>query len=129
SLKTLHPDGRIEEEIWRASERKPGMSRLVTVTIPLAAGNGDPPRRFEIAIWANGSVEAASRRATLFGRLIDEHSPTGARGGAGGSLAAASEACRGQKAADGGFSRMERAVLSGQTQAIRGDDSDPGPCQ
>jgi len=74
SLKTLHPDGRIEEEIWRASEPKPGMSRLVTVTIPLAAGNGDPPRRFEIAIWANGSLEAANRRATLFGRLIDEHS-------------------------------------------------------
>jgi len=75
SLKTTYPDGRIEEEIWRASEPKPGMSRLVTVTIPLAASNGDPPRRFEIAIWADGSLEAANRRATLFGRLIDEHSP------------------------------------------------------
>jgi len=74
SLKTTYPDGRIEEEIWRASEPKPGMSRLVTVTIPLASSNGDPPRRFEIAIWVNGSLEAANRRATLFGRLIDEHS-------------------------------------------------------
>jgi len=30
-------------------------------------------RRFEIAICANGSVESAARRATLFGRLLDEN--------------------------------------------------------
>jgi hypothetical protein len=30
-------------------------------------------RRFEIAICANGSVEFAARRATLFGRLLDEN--------------------------------------------------------
>jgi len=75
SLKTMHPDGQVEEEIWRSSETKPGMSRLVMVTIPLASTNGDPPREFQIAIWANGSLEAANRRATLFGRLIDEYSP------------------------------------------------------
>ncbi|MDI9432095.1 MAG: MraY family glycosyltransferase [Planctomycetota bacterium] len=72
-LKTTRPDGRIEQEIWRAPLPKPDMSRLVMVTIPLPPSNGDLQREFEIAIWANGSLEAANRRACLFGRLMDEH--------------------------------------------------------
>ncbi len=76
ALTTMHPDGEIEQEIWRNASPPPGFSRAVTMTIPLARTNGDPQREFEIAIWANGSLEAANRRATLFGRLIDEHSPS-----------------------------------------------------
>ena len=74
ALKTTHADGRIEEELWRAPNSQPNGSRVITTTIPLGNGNGhaDVSRQFEIAIWANGSVEAASRRVTLFGRLLDE---------------------------------------------------------
>ena len=73
SLKTTHDDGRIETELWRASETPADMTRLVRMTIPLAAGDDGVEREFEIAIWANGSLEAASCRATLFGRLLDEN--------------------------------------------------------
>ena len=47
----------------------------MTMTIPCGDGTPRIRRQFEIAIAINGSLEAASRRATLFGRLIDEHSP------------------------------------------------------
>ncbi len=73
SLTTMYADGEIEQEIWRSPDAKPDMSRLVMMTIPLAPTNGDPQREFEIAIWANGSLEAANRRASLFGRLMDEY--------------------------------------------------------
>jgi hypothetical protein len=100
ALKTTFGDGRIEEEIWRAPEVKPDLTRLVTMTIPLAcpdgraSGGGDArlvgcptldgtsratatagpflQRQVEIAICTNGSLEAAGRRATLFSRLLDE---------------------------------------------------------
>jgi hypothetical protein len=74
SLKTIYEDGRTEEELWRAPRVKPDMSRILTVAIPLDNGDGyaSVSRRLTIAICAEGSVESAGRRATLFGRLIDE---------------------------------------------------------
>ena len=80
SLKTTYEDGRTEEELWRAPRVKPDMSRILTVAIPLDNGDGhaSESRRLTIAICAEGSVESAGRRATLFGRLIDEF---GARAG------------------------------------------------
>ena len=77
ALKTTYPDGRIETELWRSSGAPADMTRLVRMTIPLPGpgpGDGDGAlREFEIAIWTNGSLEAASRRATFFGRLLDEN--------------------------------------------------------
>ncbi len=73
SLTTTHPDGEIEQEIWKNPSLKTNGSRLVMMTVPLAKVNGEPLREFEIAIWANGSLEAANRRASLFGRLMDEY--------------------------------------------------------
>lgn len=75
SLQTTHDDGRTEEELWRAPETKPDLTRIITMTIPLSEDHQKttPARRFEIAICANGSVESAARRATLFGRLLDEN--------------------------------------------------------
>lgn len=74
SLKTTYRDGRIEEELWRPPDSKPDLSRIVTLTFPF--GNGDPAiaRQIEIAVCVNGSLEGASRRATRFGRLLDESS-------------------------------------------------------
>jgi hypothetical protein len=75
SLKTTHDDGRVEEEIWRSPQTNPDLARIITMTIPLEEDKSrtGPSRRFEIAICANGSVEFAARRASLFGRLLDEN--------------------------------------------------------
>jgi len=75
SLKTTHDDGRTEEELWRSPQTRPDLVRIITMTIPLDEDDGGTrsARRFEIAICANGSVESAARRATLFGRLLDEN--------------------------------------------------------
>lgn len=71
-LKTTGEDGRAEEELWRTSDSKLDLSRVVTMTIPLRSGEEGLSRQLEVAISVNGSLEAASRRATLIGRLIDE---------------------------------------------------------
>ncbi|MBP7051989.1 MAG: undecaprenyl/decaprenyl-phosphate alpha-N-acetylglucosaminyl 1-phosphate transferase [Phycisphaerae bacterium] len=78
ALQTTHQDGRVDEELWRSPEGRPDLTRIVTMTIPLTNGNGNGhepglSRQLEVAICVNGSLEAAGRRATLFGRLIDEN--------------------------------------------------------
>ncbi len=75
SLKTTYGDGRTEEEVWGTRRAKPDMPRILTMVIPLSNGNGHVgvSRRLEVAIWVDDSVESAGRRATLFGRLIDEY--------------------------------------------------------
>jgi UDP-GlcNAc:undecaprenyl-phosphate GlcNAc-1-phosphate transferase len=73
SLKTTYGDGRTEEEIWLASQTQPKSPRIVTMTIPLGKKDGaDASQQVEVGIRINGSVEAAGRRALLFGRLMDE---------------------------------------------------------
>jgi UDP-GlcNAc:undecaprenyl-phosphate GlcNAc-1-phosphate transferase len=73
ALKTTYADGRVEEELWRPPNGKSDHARIVTMTIPLRSGH-DPgiSQQLEIAVGINGSLEAAGRRAMLFGRLIDE---------------------------------------------------------
>jgi UDP-N-acetylmuramyl pentapeptide phosphotransferase/UDP-N-acetylglucosamine-1-phosphate transferase len=73
SLRTVYDDGRIEEELWRCSQPNPSLPGIVTMSIPLSNACAGASRRFEIAICVNGSIEAAGRRATLFGRLLDEN--------------------------------------------------------
>ncbi len=73
SLTTTCPDGRVERELWRGSPTGPPSFRIITMTIPLLRDVEGPSRQFEVAIYANGSIEAANRRATLFGRLLDEY--------------------------------------------------------
>ncbi len=72
-LTTTYPDGRLERELWRGPPAGPRSFRIITMTIPLLSDTEGLSRQFEIAIYANGSIEAANRRATLFGRLLDEH--------------------------------------------------------
>jgi len=73
SLRTTFGNGRVEEATWCARRARPDLPRTVTMTIPLDYGDTEVSRRFEIAIRMNGSIEAANRRATLFGRLLDEN--------------------------------------------------------
>ena len=78
SLKTIHTDGRIDTEIWRRPDHSPAdLSRLITMTIPFCNGSPDCRHELEVAIHVNGSYESASRRGTLFGRLLDESELTG----------------------------------------------------
>ena len=74
SLKTTYADGRIEEELWRAPGVPPAQPRIVVTSVPLTIAHegGVAHCRFEIAVWANGSLESAGRRVTRFGRLLDE---------------------------------------------------------
>jgi len=73
ALKTVHEDGRVEEEIWRPPNGKPNLSRIVTMTIPFKNGHGpETPQQLEVAITISDSLEGAGRRAMLFGRLIDD---------------------------------------------------------
>jgi hypothetical protein len=73
SLRTTHGDGRIETTVWRGRDDQVSMSRVVRMLIPLSQADNRSQQEFEIAIWVNGSLEAASRQASLFGRLLDEH--------------------------------------------------------
>jgi len=73
SLKTRHKDGRVDEEIWRSPQYEPNLSRLITVTIALGKSEKGATEELELAISADGSLEDANHRATLFGRLIDEY--------------------------------------------------------
>ena len=48
------------------------------MTIPFKNGDPHVTEEFEIAVRVNGSLEAAGRRVTLFGRLLmDEHAAAG----------------------------------------------------
>lgn len=76
ALKTTHEDGRVEEELWRPPEGKPDLSRIVTMSIPFRNGHGPGvSQQLEVAICMDGSLETVGRRATLFGRLMDENRP------------------------------------------------------
>jgi len=73
SLTRKYCDGRIETDVWRTTNAKLALSRVVVVTVPLSVNKGETSRKFEIAVSVNGSLESAGNRATLFSRLIDEY--------------------------------------------------------
>jgi len=73
SLKTIHEDGRVEEEVWRPPNGRPNLRQIAIMTLPLPDEQTGVRQQFEIAIAVNGSLEAAGRRATRFGRLMDEY--------------------------------------------------------
>jgi UDP-GlcNAc:undecaprenyl-phosphate GlcNAc-1-phosphate transferase len=77
SLKTQSKDGTIRTEVWRTGRAQPGLPKVVTMAIPLGGNGSETSYEFEIAISVTGSYESAGHRATLFGRLIDEHCMTG----------------------------------------------------
>jgi UDP-GlcNAc:undecaprenyl-phosphate GlcNAc-1-phosphate transferase len=73
SLKTRTADGRIEEEIWRPPRTPPDPGGLVILHVPLRGGTPGRQTSLELALVPDGSLEATSRRATLFARLLDEN--------------------------------------------------------
>ena len=73
SLKTTDKDGTVRTEVWRTAEAQPDLSDVVTMTVPVRNHDKTGAMEFEIAISVKGSFESVGHRATLFGRLIDEH--------------------------------------------------------
>jgi UDP-GlcNAc:undecaprenyl-phosphate GlcNAc-1-phosphate transferase len=73
TLRTTHQDGRVEEESWRRQNAESDVSRLITMTIPIDNAQAGLSHQFEIAICTDGSYETAGRRASQFGRLMDEY--------------------------------------------------------
>jgi hypothetical protein len=72
-LKTTYPDGHTDEELWRSAPPERNGPRLVTLVLPVSSSDVTVSQWFEVAVRVNGSLETANRRATLFGRLLDEH--------------------------------------------------------
>jgi UDP-GlcNAc:undecaprenyl-phosphate GlcNAc-1-phosphate transferase len=72
SLKTLGVNGWTELESWHRPTIPSESSQIVVVVLPVGDRNVCPCRQLEIAVCTNGSLESASRKAALFGRLIDE---------------------------------------------------------
>lgn len=74
SLETKDKDGTIRTEVWRLADAPPDTSDVVIMNIPVRDHPKAGAMEFEIAVLVNGSLESASHRATLFSRLLDEHS-------------------------------------------------------
>jgi len=75
SLKTKDENGAIRTEVWRPDVTPPpDKSEVIIMNVPVRNHGEAFAMEFEIAILADGSLESASHRATLFSRLIDEHS-------------------------------------------------------
>lgn len=77
SLRTKNGDGTVQTEVWRPTDAQPDMSDVVVMNVPIRNHGMTRATEFEIAIKVNGTIESASRRATLFSRLIDEHELVG----------------------------------------------------
>lgn len=72
--------GNMETHMWRRPGTSPTSARVTIIKVPTQIA---APRRsieIEVAVLTNGSVEGAARRASLFGRLLDEYSMPAARG-------------------------------------------------
>jgi UDP-GlcNAc:undecaprenyl-phosphate GlcNAc-1-phosphate transferase len=74
SLTRKYCDGRIETDVWRTTNARLAQSKVVVVTVPLSLDGGKISWKFEISVSVNGSLESAGNRATLFSRLIEDHS-------------------------------------------------------
>jgi UDP-GlcNAc:undecaprenyl-phosphate GlcNAc-1-phosphate transferase len=75
SLKTAEEDSTITTSVWRRPDFDPDLSRVMVMTLPIKPGLIRGLMEFEVAVMVDGSFESAGRRASFFGRLIDEYAP------------------------------------------------------
>lgn len=73
SLHVTNGNGNTNTCLWREKSVPFESSRIVIVRFPLKVTSPGKTAEFEIAVFANGSLESASHRATMFSRLMDEH--------------------------------------------------------
>lgn len=67
-------EGNIETHLWRRPGTLPTSARVTLIKVPIQALTSNRSIEVEVAVLTNGSVEGAVRRASLFGRLMDEYS-------------------------------------------------------
>ena len=73
SVDITDSEGNTETHLWRRSKTPPPSARVTIVRVPVRGLLGDTPIEVEVAVLTNGSIEGAARRASLFGRLMDEY--------------------------------------------------------
>jgi len=78
--------GNIEMHLWRRPGTSPTSARVTIIKVPVQTLTLNWSIEVEVAVLTNGSVEGAARRASLFGRLMDENrmplAPWRTKGGA-----------------------------------------------
>ncbi len=76
-VKTTYADGRTDRELWRTPVAPVDVPSMVVLNVPLRPLPPHQLVHLELALARNGSLEAATRRATLFARLLDENGTAG----------------------------------------------------
>ena len=72
-LTVTDQDGNTHSSTWRRPDTPPNLTRAAVVKIPVPSSGANISVEFEAAVLLNGSIECATRRASLFGRLVDEY--------------------------------------------------------
>jgi len=73
SMSATDNEGNIETYLWRRPGTTPVSARVTVVKVPVLAMAPGASLEVEVAVLTNGSIEGAARRASLFGRLMDEY--------------------------------------------------------
>lgn len=73
SIDVADHEGNTQSHVWRRPTSLPQGSRLTIVKVPVQMLLSNQPLEVEVAVLTNGSVEGATRRASLLGRLLDEY--------------------------------------------------------
>ncbi len=77
ALTARDADGGMDTKIWRAMLTKAAVSNMVSMNFCIGTVDAGKSLEFEMAIAAHGSLESATRRGTLFCRLMDEYGTAG----------------------------------------------------
>jgi len=67
-------DGTKRNLVWEKGNADMAADELVKMTLPVHDRRAGPALNLEVQVHANGSLESAGRRLTLFSRLVEEYS-------------------------------------------------------
>lgn len=73
-LPLTNRDGSKRMLIWERANNNINDNEIVKMTVPVRDRRSDSALNLEVQIHANGSIESAGRRLTLFSRLLEEYS-------------------------------------------------------
>ena len=74
SLPLTNRDGTKRMLAWVKNSKNIGADNIIEITLPVRDRRAGPPLNLEVRVQANGSLESAGRRVTLFSRLLEEYS-------------------------------------------------------
>ncbi|UCG57944.1 MAG: undecaprenyl/decaprenyl-phosphate alpha-N-acetylglucosaminyl 1-phosphate transferase [Phycisphaerales bacterium] len=73
SMTTTDREGNAETSVWRRPGAPSTSARVTIIRVPVQDLARTASIEVEAAVLTNGSIEGATRRASLFGRLMDEY--------------------------------------------------------